>query len=119
MAATDYDAAAVKAAIKAAVPGIDDSGDAPTLLDRLTGTARAAVAAELGVRDPGEDWDPDMPPDVVREACIRTAAYLWQSRPRIGSRQADDRTPGGGAVRASGARALLMAWRTPGVEVAS
>ncbi|MCY3919669.1 MAG: hypothetical protein OXG38_07680 [Chloroflexi bacterium] len=114
MAASDYSAATIQTALAAAVPGLDATAAA-----RLATVTRIAVAVEVGEDDPGEDWDPDVPAAMVVEACIRLGAYLHQSRPKLGSRLITEAAVSGASVRASGARALLMPWRTPSVTVAS
>lgn len=112
MAAADYSVDAVKVAIEATIPGVR----APAA-ERLATVVRQLIAADLGERDVDAMWDPDIPPDAIVEACIRTAAYLHQSRGKLGSKLITESSISGNPVKSSGARGLLMPWRTPRLVV--
>lgn len=108
MAAADYSVATIQAAIEAVIPGVR----APAA-ERLATVARQLVAADLGERDVTATWDPDAPANVVVEASVRVSAFLRQSRGKLGSRLITEASVSGNPVKSSGARGLLMPWRTP------
>ena len=108
MAATDYSVDAIKAAIRSVVPGVDDEK-----AGRLATVSRAIVAAEIGEPNVDATWDPDVPAAVIVESCVRVAAFLYQSRGKLGSRLIAEASVAGNPVKSSGARGLLMPWRTP------
>ena len=99
MTQTDRDAA--KAALRAAFQTLT-AADA----DHYEALAYGTVVREAGDHVPGPDY---------REAALRLTAYFIQSRPKIGSRLVGEAAVSGAAARASGVRALLAQFRTPGV----